>query len=87
MFTALQILIVLPFHETAIKEFRIKSLPIWVCDASSFDPNQEDKQIFLMLEGELMVNDDREESVQFGQVIQLCFDKEVIVSGKFISLS
>ena len=66
-FTLLTISVISPCPESTAEELGIKNWPIWTCDASSFDWTYDDKEICLLLEGEVTVTPDGGEPVKFGE--------------------
>ncbi len=44
-----------PCHESTVQELGINNWPIWTCEASSFDWTYSDKEICLLLDGDLVV--------------------------------
>ena len=51
----MSILVTSPYPESTVEELGIKSWPILICDISSFDWAYEDREIWLLLEGEVTV--------------------------------
>ena len=51
----MKILVTSNCPESTIEALGIKSWPIWTCDVSSFDWAYEDKEICLLVEGEVTV--------------------------------
>ena len=51
----MSILVTSPCPENTVRELRIKSLPIWTCDVSSFNWTYKVKETCLLLEGEVTV--------------------------------
>ncbi len=48
-----------------MKELGIKGWPIWTCEAIKFDWTYEDKETWLLIEGEVTVTPDGGEPVKF----------------------
>ena len=50
--------------ESTVEELEIKNWSIWTCDMSSFDWTYDDKEICLLLEGEVTVTPDGGETMK-----------------------
>ena len=61
----MSILITSPCPESKVEELGIKNWPIWTCDVSSFNWTYENKETFLLLEGEVTVRPEGGESINF----------------------
>ena len=63
--------------ESTVEELEIKNWPIWTCDTSSFDWTYDDKDICLLLEGEVTVTPDGGEIVKCGEDDLVVFPVEM----------
>ena len=55
-----------PCPESKFEELGINNWPIWTCEASSFDWTYVEKEICLLLEGEVTVTPEKGKPVKFG---------------------
>ena len=59
------ILVTSPCPKITVEELEIKSWPIWTCNASSFDWTYDEKEICLLIEGQVTVTPKGGQPVKF----------------------